>query len=134
MTDDNERFIEIIGMGEAAPSSTGNAVRFLLETKDQDPIRLMCATEGLEILIAALTGLHQEAIAKKPEGPSDEKQMAVVQVQQIGSGPAENSLDVILSLKLATGTSLNVALPPELAREFSERLISDASIQLAKMN
>ena len=133
MIDDNERFIEIIGMGEAAPSSTGNAVRFLLETKDQDPIRLMCATEGLEILIAALTGLHQEAIAKKP-GPSDEKQMAVVQVQQIGSGPAENSLDVILSLKLATGTSLNVTLPPELAREFSERLISDASIQLAKKN
>ena len=134
MTDDNEPLIEIIGMGDAEAGNTGDAVRFLLETKDQDPIRLICATEGLELLIAALTGLHQAAIAKKLKGPSDVKRMDVVRVQQIGCGPAENSLDVVLSLALASGTSLNVALPPELARDFSERLASDASIQLAKKN
>jgi len=123
---------EIIGMGDTEASADGRAVSFVLETHKHGPLNIKCAAQGLEVLIGSLTALLQEAIGKGLQQGEGEKRIETVPISQMGCGPATNSLDVILSPVLPSGSMLNLSLSPELANDTAEQLANFAAEQLAK--
>ncbi len=125
---------EIIGMGDTEARPDGTAVSFVLETRHHGPLNIACASQGLEIMIGSLTALLQEAIAKGLPQSEAEKRVETIPIRQMGCGAATNSLEVILSPILPSGSMLNLALPPELARDVAEQLASFASEQLSQKN
>ena len=125
---------EIIGMGDTEARPDGTAVSFILETRQHGPLKIACASQGLEILIGSLTALLQEAVAKGLPQSEAERRVETIPIEQIGCGAATNSLDVLLSPVLPSGSMLNLALSPELARDLAEQLAALASDQISQRN
>lgn len=125
---------EIIGMGDTEASTDGRLVSLVLETQNHGPKKIVCAAQGLEILIGALTALLQESIGKGLDQGENEKWVETVPIAQMGCSTATNSFDVILSPILPSGSMLNLSLHPELARDVAQQLSGFATEQIAKRN
>lgn len=127
-------YVDIIGVGDTQANQQGTAVTFVLETAHHGPLNIRCPSPGLKILIASLTALLQEAISRGIDQGESEKRIETIPIEQVGCGPAANSLDVILSPVLPSGSMLNFSVPPQLANQLAEQLSASASTQLSKKN
>ena len=126
--------IEIVGIGDTDVHPDGKAVTFVLETRQSGPQKILCTAKGLEMLIGSLTALLQAAIGRSLRQSESEKQSETIPIQQVGCGKATNSLEVILSPSLPSGSMLNLALSPELAKNLGTQLLAFASEQLSRKN